>query len=65
MTDASTYSSDSDFNLVAFAGSLRKGSFNKAALNAAVENAPAGINITPIDIRDVPFYDACAERWSR
>ncbi len=61
MTDASTSSTDNNLNIVAIAGSLRAGSYNKAALNAAVEHAPAGMNISAVDISDVPFFDSDVE----
>ncbi len=48
-------------NIVGFAGSLRSGSFNKAALNAAVGRAPEGVKINVLDISDVPFYDGDVE----
>lgn len=56
-----TTNSRNGLNIVAFAGSLRSGSFNRAALNAAAENAPAGVTVTPLEIRDVPFYDGDVE----
>lgn len=57
MTDSAVH----NLNIVAFAGSLRSGSFNKAALIAAGEHAPAGTQITVLDISDVPFYDGDVE----
>lgn len=56
-----TINSNSELSFVAFAGSLRSGSFNKAALNAAVANAPAGVKITALDVSDVPFFDGDVE----
>lgn len=47
--------------IVAFAGSLRRGSFNRALIHAAAELAPAGMTIQPIEIGDLPFYDADVE----
>lgn len=44
--------------IAAFAGSLRKGSFNRMLLRAAVELAPADVKIVPFDIDDVPLYNA-------
>jgi chromate reductase len=39
-------------------GSLRKGSYNRMALNAAIEQAPAaGVAIETFDIRPIPLYD--------
>jgi chromate reductase, NAD(P)H dehydrogenase (quinone) len=40
------------------AGSLRRGSFNRGLLRAAVEGAPAGMTIETLEIRDLPLYDA-------
>jgi len=44
--------------LVAFCGSLRKGSFNRMALQAFIERAPAGTTVETIEIGDWPLYDA-------
>jgi chromate reductase len=43
--------------LVAFCGSLRKGSFNRMALNAFVERLPAGVTSKTVEI-DWPLYNA-------
>ena len=43
--------------LVAFCGSLRKGSFNRLALQVFAERAPAGTTVETIEI-DWPLYDA-------
>ena len=45
------------FKIVAISGSLRKASFNTAALRAAQELAPAGVSIEIADISDIPLYD--------
>jgi chromate reductase len=47
--------------IVAFAGSLRRGSFNRALIHAAVELAPDGMTIEPIEIAELPFYNADVE----
>jgi chromate reductase len=44
--------------LVAFCGSLRKGSFNRMALRAFIERVPAGTTVETIEIGDWPLYDA-------
>ena len=44
--------------IAAFAGSLRKGSFNRMLLRAVLELVPAGIRVVPFDIDDVPLYNA-------
>jgi chromate reductase, NAD(P)H dehydrogenase (quinone) len=43
------------------AGSLRRGSFNKALLRAAVGLAPAGMTIRIHDIADIPAYNGDVE----
>jgi chromate reductase, NAD(P)H dehydrogenase (quinone) len=47
--------------IVAFAGSLRRGSFNRALIHAAVELGPDGMTIEPIEIGELPFYNADVE----
>jgi chromate reductase len=47
--------------LVAFAGSLRRGSYNRALIHAATELAPAGMTIETIEIGGLPFYNADLE----
>ena len=47
--------------IVAFAGSLRRGSFNRALIHAAQELTPDGMTIEPIEIGDLPFYNADVE----
>ena len=44
-----------------FAGSLRKASFNRALLRAAVELAPAGMTIKVLEIGAIPLFDADVE----
>jgi chromate reductase, NAD(P)H dehydrogenase (quinone) len=45
--------------VMGIAGSIRRGSFNRALLDAAVELAPQGMQVVPWDrLRDVPMYDA-------
>src|SRR5947209_35229 len=50
-----------DLRVVAFAGSLRRGSFNRALLDAARHLAPSRMSISPIEIGDLPFYNADVE----
>src|SRR2546427_9620758 len=47
--------------VVGFAGSLRRGSFNRALLDAARQLAPRRMSISPIEIGDLPFYNADVE----
>lgn len=44
--------------VVGIAGSLRKGSYNRALLDAAVELAPDNMEIEVLDIAPVPMYNA-------
>ena len=47
--------------IVAFAGSLRKGSFNKSLLRAAKEDAPEGMEIEIFDLAAIPLFNADLE----
>jgi chromate reductase, NAD(P)H dehydrogenase (quinone) len=47
--------------IVAFAGSLRRGSFNRALLRAAQDLSPGGMEIELIEIGELPFYNADVE----
>jgi chromate reductase len=44
-------------NVLGISGSLRQGSYNTAALRAAMELAPVGMTITQADISDLPLYN--------
>ena len=46
-----------DFKILAVSGSLRKNSFNTAALRAMQELAPAGVVIEMAEIGDLPLYN--------
>lgn len=48
-------------SIAAFAGSLRKKSFNRGLLRAVVALAPADVDIRVIDIDDVPLFNADLE----
>ena len=43
--------------VLAFAGSLRKGSFNRSLIRAAVELAPEGMEIETFDLEGIPVYN--------
>ena len=43
--------------VLGFAGSLRKASFNKALLRAAVEVAPASMDIEIFDLEGIPLFN--------
>lgn len=47
--------------ILAFAGSLRKGSFNKALVKAAIKLAPPGLDIQIFDLEGIPLYNADVE----
>lgn len=47
--------------VVAFAGSLRRNSFNRALIEAAKGLTPEGMTISAIEIGDLPFYNADVE----
>ncbi len=44
-------------HVLGFAGSLREKSYNRAALRAAVELAPAGMEIEVFDLDPIPMYN--------
>jgi chromate reductase, NAD(P)H dehydrogenase (quinone) len=44
-------------SVLGICGSLRKGSFNRMALNTAIELRPAGMEVTVADISQIPLYD--------
>ena len=46
-----------NLSVLGICGSLRKGSFNRAALNTAIELRPAGMTVTVADISRIPLYD--------
>lgn len=48
-------------HVFAFAGSLRQGSYNRALLRAAQEEAPDGMTIERFDLAGVPLYNADLE----
>jgi chromate reductase len=45
------------FKILAFAGSLRKGSYNKALVRAAVEVAPANVEMEVFDLEGIPPFN--------
>jgi chromate reductase len=48
-------------HIIAFAGSLRRKSFNRALLAAAQELAPPDFTIETLEIGELPFYNADVE----
>lgn len=47
--------------ILAFAGSLRKGSFNKALLRTATTEVPEGMEIEIFDLEGIPLFNADVE----
>jgi chromate reductase len=47
--------------ILGVAGSLRRASYNRALLRAAVELAPSGITLTAFDLIDLPLYNGDVE----
>ena len=50
-------SMENKFKILAFAGSLRKGSYNKALVRAAVELAPDNVSIEVFDLEGIPPFN--------
>ncbi len=48
---------EKQIKILAFAGSLRKGSYNKALVRAAVELAPENVAIEIFDLEGIPPYN--------
>lgn len=51
----------SPLHVIGIAGSLRTHSFNRGILRAAQDVAPAGVQITIMDVTPIPFYNADVE----
>jgi chromate reductase len=50
-------SMEKQFKILSFAGSLRKGSYNKALVRAAVELAPENVTIEVFDLEGIPPFN--------
>jgi chromate reductase, NAD(P)H dehydrogenase (quinone) len=50
-----------EINVLAFAGSLRAASYNRALVRAAEARAPSGMRITSFDIAAIPIFNADVE----
>jgi len=48
---------DENINVLGFAGSLRKASYNKMLLNEAVRLAPPNVTIETFDLEGIPLYN--------
>lgn len=49
------------FRIVAFAGSLRRYSYNRGLLRAATERVPTGVEVRIFDLVSIPLYNADVE----
>ena len=61
MSAAESSGARPQLRLAGFAGSLRRESYNRALLAAAVELAPEGTELEVLDIAGIPLYDADVE----
>lgn len=52
---------DKPLTFLGIAGSLRRGSYNRGLIRAAVELAPAGARVVPYDLIDLPLYNGDLE----
>ena len=48
-------------NVLGFAGSLRRGSFNRGLIRAAAASAPSGVIVEIYDLADIPLYNQDVE----
>ena len=48
---------EKQFRILAFAGSLRKASYNKALVRAAVELSPENVTIEVFDLEGIPPFN--------
>lgn len=48
-------------HFLGIAGSLRRASFNRGLIRAAIDAAPRGISVTAFDLHDIPMFDADVE----
>jgi len=56
-----TTRNDGLLTFLGIAGSLRRGSYNRGLIRAAVELAPAGARVLPYDLIDLPLYNGDVE----
>jgi chromate reductase len=47
--------------VLGIAGSLRRASYNRGLIRAAMELAPSGTSVVPYDLADLPMFDADVE----
>jgi chromate reductase, NAD(P)H dehydrogenase (quinone) len=61
MTSADPATSSSPVRVLGIAGSLRAGSYNRALVRAAQEEAPLGMEIQLYELASIPLYNADVE----
>lgn len=54
-----------DLHVLGIAGSLRKGSTNRAMLRAAAEVAPEGVTVETFDLIEIPLYNGDVDLQGR
>ena len=52
---------ENSINILGFSGSLRRGSYNRMLLQAAIELAPKGITIEVFNLDEIPLFNADLE----
>jgi len=50
-----------ELRILGLAGSLRRASYNRGLIRAAIESAPSGLRIEAFDLADVPMYNQDVE----
>ncbi len=50
------------FKILGFAGSLRKASYNRALLRAALELVPEGVELDIFDLEGIPLFNQDLEQ---
>jgi chromate reductase, NAD(P)H dehydrogenase (quinone) len=48
---------EDELKILGFAGSLRKGSFNRSLLRSAAQLLPPGTTLEIIDLSDIPLFN--------
>ncbi|MDP5276514.1 NADPH-dependent FMN reductase [Chengkuizengella axinellae] len=54
--------STEQINVLGFAGSLRKDSYNRALLREAIQLSPEGLKITDFDLSEIPMFNEDVEK---
>ena len=50
-----------EIRVLGFAGSLRRASYNRGLIRAAIESAPSGIVVDVFDLSEIPLYNQDVE----